>query len=757
MALAEPYEVQLDASSTPIASQLYVLAQGQSSSIYQPNSQTYFDEVIRPSFEDQILGGTQPTKGVVWEKNLQQEDSLLVDDSTAWLALPLKNPSGQRVQLLLEVFGIGIVNWYLVDEEGVVTSHRDDFGKVRSGRPVFDIAAAIPLDLNGDEIIQVYIGLDTLNGTRWQLKLWEPETFREDRLRTMMTDGLYFGLIFALILFCLLVFINIREPVYLFFALFLLSSAATVFFASGLYVLFLLEDYVRHGLKFLALATGSVDLFAALFSILLLRIHQTHAMLYRAWVGVIVINLLNTASFLIVTDAIFIRMEDLYVPVLTSVFAAALELVVYIWTLIAYWRTSVIAKYWFLVIFTHSVALIFWSVVSGSPQVYDIDPKRLIQAVTVFDAFMLCAILAYAYRVERTQRLEAQELSVENLRLASDIEQAKANFVSTVSHDLHGPVRAIGFFAETLRGNVEVAHATSVQRIEENVATVTALLESLVRFSEADAHRHLSMEPTELGHILYTLKNEFDPIARAKGLRLSIPDSQLSLVTDPVALSQVLRNLIENAIKYTEEGSVSVRFEEREAMISVSVVDTGRGIPSAQLAKVFDEFYQVSRHDSEGVGLGLSIVARLTKIMGIEMNVSSVVGQGSEFEILIPRHLKASPEVNPITQSIAGRINLLAYVYDETDDGLTAVAGFLDGWGVDLGSDTERLERADFLLVPGTSEGVRWVNQQANDKWTLVIGTVSGFQMPNRRIVVLPADVEAIKLRAVMQRILKSR
>lgn len=723
-------------------------------------TKSLFQTVVQPTFERQVLGETGESfllsnTNMTWRA--LPGSAMILDGNgiETWFAARLHNPGDAAISRLLEARGFGIVAWFIVKDSGEVISHVDDLSKERSGRPIFDPVPVIPLQLNAGESAIVFLDLLSPVSAKWEFILWENSAFLQDRLEAMLLDGLYFGLVATLLLFCLVVFVNIREPVYLAFALFLAFSAATVFFAGGLHSQFLFSNYIGWGLVFLFLATGGVDLFAALLSIMLLRIHQVNRVLFRAWLVVIGLNLLNTGFAVFLGQPQLMRLTEPTDLITTSLVATVVEQAVFVWTLIAFWRSGPVAKFWFLVILSQSLVLIFWTVHSTNPELAAIDPKRLVQFVMVVCAVLLCVVLAYTYRLERNERLTAQDIGVENLRLASDIQQAKANFISTVSHDLHGPVRAIGFFAEALRGKTSEDGAVNVQRIEENVQTVTSLLDTLVRFSDVQTHEQLAITNVRLGQILYTLKNEFDPIARNRGLQLVVPSSELQVRTDAVALSQVLRNLIENALKYTDSGSVEVQVSEYDGGVCIAVVDTGRGISGKDLSRVFDEFYQVSKGSGDGVGLGLSIVARLTQLLDIKMNVKSKVGEGSQFELMIPREPTDQTDKRPITQAFATGISLSALVFDEAADELTKVAEYLDNWGVTLEVDLHSLEHCDLLLVPGTPEGIRRLNQiNVGKKWVLLVGELSGFSVPGEHVIKLPSDVEPMRLRAVIQRIL---
>ena len=757
IAMDKSFKIEPIDGSVVIAQEFYLAEWKVAPETRESYSRRYFEDVLRPSFENRLDGSSDVNQSIIWQKNANPYVLLAPDLQFSWVAIQLENPQQKPADLILEARGLGVVSWYIVDDDQQVTvSHVDDLSLRHLGRPVFDTSAIIPLNMLPGEKLHLYLGFSSAPGFRWELNLWKGESFREHRLRSMMINGLYFGLVVSLIFACLIAFIGIRDPVYLFFALFLTSTAATVFIATGLFQLFLLQDFISHSFILMFLATGSVDLFSAIFSILLLKIHRVNRTLYVAWLMVIFVNLINTTFAVSLVQFELLLFDNVKMLVVTSSLATFFELAVYIWTLVVFWQSSIVARYWFLVIFFHSLIYILWTLLSAFPDVLGMDLNRFVQAATLLDAIFLAGILAYTLRTQKSERLMAQELSIENLRLARDVEQAKSNFVSTVSHDLHGPVRAIGFFAESLKETMPQEGQLGLQRIRENVETVSTLLNSMTRLSEVDAQRRLVMEETPLSKIFYTLKNEFDPVARGKNLALNFPDVSCGVQTDPVAFSQILRNLIENAIKYTTNGSVDILVKEYDNLVSLSVADTGKGISARDLRSIFDEFYQVSQKDGDGVGLGLSICARLTKLLNIEINVSSAVHKGSRFELRIPKIVLNPLEAKVIHPNIKSSLSLIGAALGDDDPRLVGIAQQLQAWGVNMIQDAKPVYKVDFVLVAGGARGVNLAKDYDSNVWVLVVGSVDDFDFSEVRHIGIATAIEPMQLRAIMQRILKS-
>jgi len=142
------------------------------------------------------------------------------------------------------------------------------------------------------------------------------------------------------------------------------------------------------------------------------------------------------------------------------------------------------------------------------------------------------------------------------------------------------------------------------------------------------------------------LRRDFTGVAASKGLRLSVDAPRAFVHSDPALIGQVLRNLLSNAIKYTQQGSVELRCIRHDKLLRLEVRDTGVGIAADQIGLIFDEFYQIGvspNSSRDGYGLGLSIVQRITRILGIHVDVTSEPGRGSAFSFRLPSASLAAP------------------------------------------------------------------------------------------------------------------
>ena len=218
----------------------------------------------------------------------------------------------------------------------------------------------------------------------------------------------------------------------------------------------------------------------------------------------------------------------------------------------------------------------------------------------------------------------------------------KSRFLASASHDLRQPLTTLN-----LLNRVAQRHAgdnpqlrTVLDRQQLALDSMSGLLASVLDISKLDSGT-VKPEPVacSLGEIFERLRSDFEPQAAEKGLKLVVERTVEGSHTDPELLRRLLGNLLANAIRYTNRGQVQLSCQRNGDSVLIQVKDTGIGIPSAELQRIFDEFYQVDRGTQrpEGLGLGLSIVRRLAALLHCEVRVDSVLDEGTVFQIVLPR------------------------------------------------------------------------------------------------------------------------
>jgi signal transduction histidine kinase/CheY-like chemotaxis protein len=224
---------------------------------------------------------------------------------------------------------------------------------------------------------------------------------------------------------------------------------------------------------------------------------------------------------------------------------------------------------------------------------------------------------------------------------AQEATAAKSRFIAAASHDLRQPLHAIGMFTAALeRRAAQSDLAPVVADLAQAVAVMDRLFDALLDVSKLDAGTlHVEPKPVRLADLFAQLEAEHLEAASQKDLSLCFRHASLGVVCDELLLHRLLGNLVANAIRYTDEGSVLVAARRRGVEVLIEVRDSGIGISPEHRDAIFGEFYQIgnpARDRSLGLGLGLAIVARIARLLGTEVHVRSAPGRGSTFSLRLP-------------------------------------------------------------------------------------------------------------------------
>ncbi len=249
----------------------------------------------------------------------------------------------------------------------------------------------------------------------------------------------------------------------------------------------------------------------------------------------------------------------------------------------------------------------------------------------------LSSTILYGYL---RRKVDSQAAIEKTLAAAS---QSKTRLLASVSHDLRQPLQSLSLFASVLHSDsgLNPGSHLALNRLEQSVDRMGELLDAILDLAKLDVGIVADKQrPVPLDALLRELAHEMAPQADAKGLALKWVRTSAVVESDPVLLLTVLRNLVANAIRYTVHGKVVIGCRRRAGDYEIGIYDTGVGIEEDKLELIFEEFYQVgnpSRDNSLGLGLGLSIVCRLTRLLGHRVSVRSKVGRGSAFSVTVPR------------------------------------------------------------------------------------------------------------------------
>lgn len=253
--------------------------------------------------------------------------------------------------------------------------------------------------------------------------------------------------------------------------------------------------------------------------------------------------------------------------------------------------------------------------------------------------------LGERYFLSSASFLPSQEqiiMALSDITEMQNLARMKKDLVLSVSHELRTPLTAIKGFAETLAGEVEDKNRTYVLPILRHTDRLIRIVENLLVLSELEEKGvHLEREDVDLRTLVENILKIFEPRVREKslGLRLEADGDLPSIKGDSFRMEQMIINLVDNAVKYTDRGEIRVSLRKKQNNLVLEVRDTGIGIPEENQARIFERFYVVDRSRSRklgGAGLGLSIVKHIVELHGGTIRLESKIGQGSTFTVVLP-------------------------------------------------------------------------------------------------------------------------
>lgn len=344
---------------------------------------------------------------------------------------------------------------------------------------------------------------------------------------------------------------------------------------------------------------------------------------------------------------------------------------------------------------------------------------RLVQlGDPAYTAFSVIAVMYLFTLIAQTRNSSkatcaAIELRFENIELmqqaeiarqqADEANTAKSKFLAAASHDLRQPIHAQGLFLDVLsRTSLSAQQHELVSNIRATSAASADMLNMLLDVSRIEAGVvHPRIEVFRLQQVLNKIEREFEPLANSKGLRYRSRETDLVVKSDPALVELILRNIVSNAIRYTEQGGLLVVCRKRGSQAVLEVWDTGMGIAPEQQEEVFKEFHQLGnpeRDRRKGLGLGLAIAQGLAKTLGHELRLQSQPQRGSVFSlglalaavVQISQLKDGKPVSVQSSNELMNGVHVL--VIDDDEAVLSGMSQLLQYWGceVDTASTIEQ-------------------------------------------------------------------
>ena len=271
-----------------------------------------------------------------------------------------------------------------------------------------------------------------------------------------------------------------------------------------------------------------------------------------------------------------------------------------------------------------------------------------------------------------TERKRTSEALLAAKQVAEQANLGKSRFLAAASHDLRQPLQTLSLLQGILAKRIKDESGVKlIAKLEETLGAMAGMLNTLLDINQLEAGIvQPEIAEFRIDGLLDRLRTEFTYHTTGKGLDWRVVESGLTIRSDPRLLEQTLRNLLANAVKYTEGGKVLLGCRRRGDKLRIEVWDTGIGIPAGQLKSIFEEFHQLdnaARERSRGLGLGLSIVQRISDLLGHRIDVRSWPNRGSVFAIEVPigADVKKLPSAAARIEAVAASVGKILIIEDD--------------------------------------------------------------------------------------------
>jgi two-component system, sensor histidine kinase len=355
-------------------------------------------------------------------------------------------------------------------------------------------------------------------------------------------------------------------------------------------------------------------------------------------------------------------------------------------------------------------------------------------------------------------KLEKDKLIIgKALNVARKANEEKNRFMAAASHDLRQPLHAMTLFLGSLRHMAGDARTRElIDKIDETSNLLHEQFNSLLDLSKFDAGVVTADEVEfRLDTLLKNIVDGVSPEAHQKNLNIQLYSPVVMIRSDMLLLERMIRNLIVNAVRYTEKGSVYVQVRRQRSGLVISIVDTGIGIATEDQQKIFRDYYQISnkaRSKGKGSGLGLAIVKRIAALLDFKINLKSAPDTGSTFNIFVPARVLIEVSESEVDKqsgietdsTVLEGIHIL--VVDDDPVNLDAMTGLLRTWGCHaVGASTpEQVER---LLTHDNSFDLVLMDDMLHDEVTgLDIARNLEATMSPGRVIMVTGNVSAVRM-----------
>lgn len=404
---------------------------------------------------------------------------------------------------------------------------------------------------------------------------------------------------------------------------------------------------------------------------------------------------------------------------------------------------------------------------------FDIETSVAMVAITILlieFGKKNAAVFADSIRIreenrEQNIKLEKDKLIIEkSLNVARQANEEKNRFMAAASHDLRQPLHAMTLFLGSLRHmSADPRMRELIDKIDESSTILHEQFNSLLDLSKFDAGVVTADQMDfRLDLMLKNIADAARQEAQQKNVALHLFTIPMVVRSDMLLMERLLRNLVVNAVRYTDKGSVSIQMRRQSRGLLISIIDTGVGISEEHQQKIFADYYQLNnkaRSKGKGSGLGLAIVKRIASLLTITITLKSQLGAGSNFGVHLPANcLIEMPELpqtesSTVVEAVTDLEGVRVLVVDDDAAVVDAMVGLLRSWGCSALSATSP-NQVDRLLLSHTDFDLILLDDMLDNDFTgldIALELIDSLSLAKSRIIMVTGNVTGARLAEIRE------
>jgi len=674
-------------------------------------------------------------------------------NSTFWVKFRLINPETKTSNWFVEL------DYSHMDSVVFYSEHNGKLAKKIStgdllpfnSRAMTHRNFVFPISIAPNSEDTYYLQFQSRGTVRIPLHLWSQKNFHSSNTELSIFHGGYFGIILVMAIYNLVLFSILKDRSYLFYIFFITFNAlANATFLGFTYQFLWPENPYWANCSILVFGTTFV-IFGSLFTQSFLDTKRNTPILHKVLWGIIAISLLQ-APILFTTEtySLGVRISSLTVVLFT---------IVTLFTGAKCWLSGIrTARFFTIASGLYLCGMFTWhlsytgilpvNIFTSYGQQIGSMLEVTLMSLGLADRFN--AIKENAAKVEASSRISLEEKVTERTRdltiakkEAEDAIQAKSQFLATASHDLRQPLHAACLLGGLISKKARTPEDQEiVASLNHSLNSLSDLFSSLLDVSRLDAGiLDVNSQSVRLLEIFDTLTTELSESLQNEGITLKVKCQDITVNSDPLLLTRILRNLLTNAIVHSDCNKILLVGKRYQGEARVIIMDNGKGIPDNEIENIFKEFYRTKSKKSAGLGLGLAIVMKLCSLLGHNISTRTSLSKGMAFTITLPllqtTTIGSTSEPHPANDNVKITPHKLL-VIDDDQDILDAMSKLLDNAGYHT-RPANSFQNAKSIISEGFTPDIIICDYHLNED-------ITGLEVLNTFLKILPYPVRRLML-----------